>query len=193
MTKNILIIVLEKLLKVSRRKKIKIVLMGGMATSIFARPRATFDIDGMVSIEDQDIKEFLNLLKKNGFKFDNNEPVKFIQGLPFISFYYPPYKTYVDLFIAKNRFQYEVLKRAKKISFDKLPLYIISPEDLILVKLQTGREKDVEDVREILIENKDKLSFSYLSKWAKLLSVDVFLKDELKSLGLYIKPSSKVV
>lgn len=62
-------------------------------------------------------------------------------------------------------------------------MFIISPEDLILVKLQSGREKDTEDIREIILENIS-VSFKYLRSWAKLLKVDTFLRDELESLGL---------
>ena len=184
MTKNILLVVLEKLLKTAQKSRAKIVIMGGLATSIFAQPRATYDIDGIISLEEEEIKDFLTLLKKAGFRFDPKQPVKFIQGLPFITFYYPRYKTYVDLFVVKTKFQHEVLRRAKKSKLGKLNLYIISAEDLILIKLQAGREKDIEDIRQIILENSPRLDFVYLGKWAKLLEVDIFLKDELKSLGL---------
>ena len=36
---------------------------------------------------------------------------------------------------------------------------IISPEDLILLKLQAGRERDTEDVRNIICENFKTLDF----------------------------------
>lgn len=187
MTKNILFTVLEKLVKISRIYKVKMVLMGGIATSIFARPRATYDIDAIISLPEEHLKDFLGSLQSNGFKFDTKQPIKSIQGLPFITLYYPVYKTYVDFFIAKNKFQYEILKRAKRVKLGKLILHVISPEDLILVKLQTAREKDLEDVREIILENKSRLNFKYLKKWSALLNVGVFLKDELKSLRLQAK------
>ncbi len=184
MTRNILFTVLEKLVKISRKSKTKLALMGGLATSVFGRPRATYDIDGIISLQEGDLEPFLSLLKSNGFKFDQKQPVKFIRGLAFITFYYPAHKTYVDLFVAKNEYQCTVLKRARRIKLEKLNLYVVSPEDLILIKLQAGREKDIEDVREIISENKSKLDFAYLKKWAKLLNVEIFLRDELRSLGL---------
>lgn len=187
MTKNVLLIVLGKLVKISRKSKIKLVLMGGIATSVFARPRATYDIDGIISLKEEEIKDFLALVKISGFKFKQRQPIKFIQGLPFITFYYPRYKVYIDLFVARNEFQYEIIKRARKIRFQRWNLHIISPEDLILIKLQTGREKDIEDVRDIILGNKSRLDFKYLGKWANSLGVDSFLKDELESLGLVDK------
>lgn len=184
MTKNILLIVLEKLVRLSCKSKTKITLMGGIATSIFAQPRATYDIDGIISLKEEKLKDFLGLLRNSGFKFNQKQAVKFIKGLPLITFYYPRYKTYVDLFIAQNKFQYEVLKRARKIKLGRLNLSVISPEDLILMKLQTAREKDLEDIRKIILENAKRLDFVYLKKWAKMLNVDIFLRDELRSLGV---------
>lgn len=64
MTKNILLTVLKKLLKVSQETKLKIAFMGGIATSVFGRSRATYDIDGIISLSEQDLKDFLGSLKK---------------------------------------------------------------------------------------------------------------------------------
>lgn len=158
--------------------------MGGMAVSIYARPRATYDIDGIISIKKGQIEDFLYILKESGFKYDKKEPIKFIRGLPFITLCYAKYKTYIDLFIAGNKFQNNILARAKKVRFNKMSLNIISLEDLILIKLQTGRERDIEDVRDMILENMEKIDLRYLRKWARALNVHAFLKDELKSLRI---------
>jgi predicted nucleotidyltransferase len=182
--KNILLVVLSELLKVCKEHKIKIVLMGGMAVSVYARPRATYDVDGIISIKKERIEDFLRVLGKLGFKYDKKEPIKSIQGLSFITLCYAKYKIYIDLFIAGNKFQENILARARKIRFNKMVLNVISLEDLTLIKLQTGRERDIEDVRDMIIENIDKIDFGYLRKWARALNVHFFLEDELKSLKI---------
>ncbi len=184
MTKNILLTVLSELLKVCKDHKVKIVLMGGIAVGVYARPRATYDIDGIISIREEQIENFLNTLKEAGFRYDKKEPIKFIQGLSFITLCYTKYKTYVDLFIAGNKFQENILARVKKVRFNKMTLNIISLEDLILIKLQTGRERDIEDVRDMITENKEKIDFGYLMRWARALNIHIFLEDELKSLRI---------
>lgn len=183
MTKNGLIAVLSKILGIAAHAKTKIVLMGGIAASIIVRPRATYDIDGLVVLDEGKIKSFLALLSRAGFKFEKH-PIRQIAGLPFMTFYYPPQRIYVDLFLAQSAFQKEAVRRAKKVKVGRLWSYVISPEDLILVKLIAGREKDLQDVREIILEYKETLDFAYLRKWAQGLNLTVFLDDELKSLGL---------
>ena len=184
MNKNALLLVIEELLKVLKKHNIKFVLMGGIAASVLAKPRATFDIDGIISISKEKLKEFLPEFKKKGFKFDPKRPFRKIQGLPFFTLYFTRYKTYVDLFISVSEFQKEIIRRARQVKYDKLNIKIISPEDLILVKLQSGREKDIEDVREIIMGNKEKLDYKYLKKWSKKLRVGIFLEDELRSLRI---------
>lgn len=178
---------IKSLVKICREKEIRIVLMGGIATSFYARPRATYDIDGIIHSGKRGLDEFLIAAGKSGFGYDAKQPVKFIQGLPFITLLYKKHKVYVDLFIAETIFQKGIVKRARKIKFGKMLVDIISREDLIILKLQTGREKDTEDARNILADNSDKLDFAYLGKWANQLGVEAFLNDEIRSLRIKSK------
>lgn len=182
MTKDNLTGIIEKLTKICGKLKIGMVLMGGIAVNVYARPRTTYDVDAVVSVSDEKMKKFLEDLAENGFKYDRKNPVKYIQGSPFITLTYSG--TYVDLFLAEKNFQEEAIRRARKIKLNKTIITIISPEDLILTKLIAGRERDIDDVREILLENRKKIDFKYLHEWAKKLKVDIFLKDELKSLRI---------
>ncbi|OQX79719.1 MAG: hypothetical protein B6D56_06595 [Candidatus Omnitrophica bacterium 4484_70.1] len=182
--RNSLGLLLKKIVKCAGKCRIKVVFIGGIAVSYFSIPRATYDIDGIVSWEDKKIKEFIKALKKEGFK---KEEIKNLKDLLFITFYHPRYRIYVDFFLAANEFQKTILKRAKKVKIDKTDLFIASCEDLILLKLLVQREKDLEDVRELIRENKESMDFLYLNKWAKLLGVEIFLKDEIRSLNLKIR------
>lgn len=87
------------------------------------------------------------------------------------------FKVYVDLFLARSDFQIQIVNRSRSVKVDALTLNIISPEDLVLVKLLTGRTKDTEDIRQILVENADKLDFEYLNRCSNNLGVNVFLSD----------------
>ncbi len=179
---NGLVNVIQILVKSCRKENISIVLMGGIAVSFYSRPRATYDIDGIVYIRENDIGEFLDTLDEEGFKYNKKTPINTIHNLPFLTLFYRKDKIYVDLFLAKNEFQKGIIERAKRIKFGKMMIDIISPEDLVLLKLQAGRERDTEDVRNIIYENFKTLDFKYLKKWAKRLGVKIFLDDEIKSM-----------
>ncbi len=189
MTKNALIDVLKIVVTVFHRRKIKMALMGGLATSIYSPPRATFDIDAIADIAEGKLNRLLAALKQAGLSYDEKNPVKIINGLSFITLYFPRSKIYFDLFLAESGFQKMILERSRTIRVGELRLSIISPEDLILVKLMSGRPRDTEDARQILIENFKELDFTYLRTWAAKLGIAVFLKDEIK--GLMITPHKR--
>lgn len=184
MTKNLLIEAIEKLQKACLKQKIKIAFTGGIAIGVYGNPRATYDVDGFILAAKKQIAPLLLALGKIGFKSSKKPVFKTIQDKQFITLIYSKYKMYVDLFIATGDFQSGILKRAKRLKANKLKINVVSPEDLILLKLQAGREKDLDDVRGILTESFTRLDLKYLKKWAKQLGVDHFLIDELKSLGL---------
>jgi predicted nucleotidyltransferase len=188
MRENALFEVLKIVSDTARRLGIKVVIMGGMAVSVYAAPRATFDIDAIGDIKEELLDSFLSDLKSQGFSFDEKRPVKIIAGLPFITLYYRRFQVPVDLFLVRNEFQMSIVQRACTLRVSGLDLDLISPEDLILIKFIAGRSRDIEDIRQILIENSQVLDFNYLRQWAAKLGQRIFLEDELKSLGI-IPPS----
>jgi hypothetical protein len=158
--------------------------MEGMAISVYAAPRATFDIDAIGDVKEESLDGFLMDLKEQGFSFNEANPVKAIAGMPFITLYYGRLRIPFDLFLARNEFQRSIIQRSRSLRDGGMELEVISPEDLILVKLLSGRPRDIEDIRQILTENSGVLDFNYLRRWSTELGQQVFLEDEMESLGI---------
>lgn len=184
MISDILTKVIEELQRVCVKQKVKLAFMGGIAVSAYGIPRATYDVDAVALIEEAKLEPFLLDLRRRGFKYDKKKPIKIIQGKPFITLIYLKGKVYTDVFLARDEFQQQAFSRTRKLKLNRTKINIVSPEDLILIKLQSGRERDLDDVRTILSENVSKLDFAYLRKWAKRLGIDLYLRDELESLRL---------
>lgn len=182
MISDILTRIIEELYRVCVKRKVKLAFMGGIAVSVYGIPRATYDVDAVALVGETEIKPLLLALRQKGFRYDKKKPIKIIQGKPFITLIYSKGKVYIDLFLARDEFQVQVLSRIRKLKLNRTKVNIVSPEDLILIKLQSGRERDLDDVRTILSENVSKLDLDYLKKWAKKLGIELFLKDELESL-----------
>ncbi len=184
MTQEILSNILLVLKDTSQRTNTNLAFMGGIAVSIWARPRTTYDVDCVIGVTD---KKFCDMLTKKGFEFERGsaceeKKIKSIRGIKFITMFYK--NVYIDLFLAESEWEKKVLERAKQINFQDTTIPVISPEDLILYKLLAGRNRDTEDVREILKIKKETLDFEYLKIEAEKLSVLVFLEDELESIGI---------
>lgn len=78
----------------------------------------------------------------------------------------------------RSAFQQELLKRAKPEPLDDLVVYVVSPEDLILLKLLAHRPRDLADVGDILF-TQGTLDEAYLRKWAEELGIRERLESVL--------------
>lgn len=176
MTRKNIETVIKKVISVANKVKTKIVFIGGIAINILLKPRTTYDIDFFVSLFSEDkIKIFLNQLTNIGFKMSS--PVKLFQNFKFVSLYDKNSKIYLDIFFPVTEFQNNVIRRAKKVKFGKYSFYVATAEDMILLKLLSLRERDMEDVRELL---QKKIDLEYLKRTAKKLGVIDLLSSELK-------------
>jgi hypothetical protein len=84
----------------------------------------------------------------------------------------------VDLFLAESRFQRQLLLHRRQEQLDDAPIWLVSPEDLILLKLLAGRPRDHADIGDILF-TQGKLDEVYLRLWAKELGVITKLEQAL--------------
>ena len=62
-------------------------------------------------------------------------------------------------------FDRSALKRRRRITIYDLPVWVASPEDLVIYKLVSGRDRDLVDIRAIFKRQRP-LDGAYLRKWA---------------------------
>lgn len=174
---------LLKIIKVLNEFKIRYIITGGYAVSIWGRPRATFDIDVVVELfshQTRDIQQALQKVSETAY-IDEDVMRNAVRQKGEFNFIHPESGIKVDFFVKTGDpdFRRE-LKRRVAIKIGGKVTYFISPEDLILNKLlwylKTQSSRQLEDVESIL-KFQRKLDFDYLKKWAIKLGVkDLFNK-----------------
>ncbi len=175
---------IKKILSLAEESETDIMFIGGIAVSAWAVPRATYDVDAVALINEKKINDFLVLCKKYGFDYDADRPVKHIQNLSFLTLSTGKNfqeGIYTDIFLARGKYFQTALKRKRILNVLDVRIPVVSPEDLILYKLLAGRSRDMEDVHEILLRQKDKLDIAYMKQWSEELGILYRLEDELRS------------
>jgi hypothetical protein len=159
------------------------VVMGGMAVRFYGIPRATYDVDFTVAIERGRLPELYRRIRELGYSVP--EPydagwVDSVAGMPLVKarLYLEGRGIDVDLFLAESRFQRQLLLHRRQEQLDDAPIWLVSPEDLILLKLLAGRPRDHADIGDILF-TQGKLDEVYLRLWAKELGVITKLEQAL--------------
>jgi hypothetical protein len=172
MNNNPLVRSLREVCSFLDKAAIEYMLVGGMAVGIWAEPRATVDIDFLVSVRLADFDNLKRHLNESGrFVFIHEKPMIFGR----ISFLRSTLKSNADISIdfifSDDFFKSEALKRREVAQLSDFSLNIATPEDLIILKLLSAREQDRLDAMKILEIQKGKLDMDYLQTWLEKLDL----------------------
>ena len=167
-SENPIIKALETITELLERMEVPYMVFGGIANSIYGNPRQTFDIDIKFFFKsDTDLDPFLDNLSMvgeivpddiKGFIEETNVIPVDIHGVR------------VDLVFAGLPFEKEAIERSQSMVFFNINMKVCTPEDLIIQKAVSTREKDWTDINYITENLEDELDWSYLLKHCKDLS-----------------------
>ncbi len=167
---------LKTIIQFLQRQNISYMLSGSVALSIYTLPRSTRDFDFIVNLQSTDAESFL-LTFKEGYYCDVDAIKEAIanQGMFNIIDHASGFKA--DFVILKNEpFRQIEFERRIKIDLEGVPIYIVSPEDLLLSKLiwiqQLQSPIQMEDIENLaLVEN---LDWEYIRTWLHALKLNTF-------------------
>jgi len=178
---------LVKITAILDKLAIPYLITGGMAVLVWGRPRFTADVDVVVELKEEnllDLERSLKNLGRSGFidrmamreALHHGGEFNFIDSITGVK---------VDFWMLKND-AFDSSRLGRRVSKDILgkKVYFISPEDLILIKLQWYKEsqssQQLEDVESIFRISGHELDKIYLAQWAKPLGVYNILEQYLK-------------
>lgn len=174
---------LKKLIKVLNDCSIPYMLSGSFGSSFHGQPRATNDADIIIAPVEEQLMSFVKSLGDDYYvnpdaardAFRNNSMFNVID-------IQNSWKA--DFIIRKDRaFSREEFRRRRNVKLMGLDICVISPEDVILSKLEWAKNSESDqqfrDALGVAIVQWDHLDKDYLLKWAKELQVDSLLKQLL--------------
>ncbi len=178
-----LVTALRELLAFLARRKTDYMILGGMAIRTLAIPRPTFDLDLMVAVDEAEAASFARAADEAGFTVD--EPhlrgfVDHLKGLAKLALLVPVNERAVpvDVFLTGTDYQRAAFARRQRHETDLGPLWLITPEDLLLHKLLADRPRDRADVADLLLVC-GPLDEPYLKRWAAALGIPARLDRAL--------------
>jgi predicted nucleotidyltransferase len=160
------------LLSISRqfkKNKIPYIVIGGQAVLQYGEPRLTKDIDITIGLNIDMLDKIVEIMKDislTPLPKDLHRFVKQTMVLPLIDH---GSGIRVDVIFSFSPFEREAIKRANVVNIDNTEVHFVSLEDLIIFKIFSGRPRDIEDVRTILIKNKN-ADIKYIKEQLQLLS-----------------------
>jgi hypothetical protein len=158
-------------------KNVLYMIIGGYALPFYGRIRTTIDIDLAVVIKtNEELNQFLNLLRSVDF-----EPTICSPNTPLIVILDQKEKIEMELWLRPDGivFDDETLGRRQKVKLDSnIWAWIVSAEDFIVNKLARPDRGviDEQDVKSVLVRQKNKLDNEYLQRRAREAGVLTILQ-----------------
>ena len=169
--------ILRRVLGVLERTGIPYMLTGSFASSYHGNPRATQDIDVVISATPDQLRSLVQSLPRGEYYVDEGAALEAqrLQGQFNVLDLATGWK--VDFIIRKARpFSREEFDRRSVVEYEGIPLAMATPEDVLLAKLEWAKlgasERQIEDAAGILRIRQSVLDRGYLESWVRRLGLE---------------------
>lgn len=155
---------LKRIAQKLKQSHIPYIVIGGQAVLLYGEPRLTKDIDITLGINTDGLGKILELSDELQFKILVSNVEKFARENMVLPLLDEKSGIRIDFIFSFSPYEMQAIQRAKSIKWGKTVIQFASLEDLVIHKMVAGRERDLEDVRAIILKNPDYDS-RYILKW----------------------------
>ena len=149
------------------REKAEYMLVGAVAVSCYGTPRTSEDIDIVVVLGDEGVRRFVAFLRKNDFSVSERDIAGAFAQRSHFTVFDRRSLFRLDIKGAYGEFDRLSLSRRRKVKALGMALWLCSPEDCILSKLEYGSLKGVSDISSIIRRRGRKLDRAYMLRQSK--------------------------
>ncbi|MGH9516790.1 MAG: DUF6036 family nucleotidyltransferase [Terriglobales bacterium] len=152
-------------------------LTGSFASAHYGAPRSTLDIDIVIAANPEQLRKFVQSLPGDTYYADLEAGMQAHHRQSMFNVIDLSDGWKIDLIIRKTRaFSHEEFNRRQVVNVQGLPLFVASPEDVIIAKLEWSKlsesKRQIEDVAAILRARRESLDQIYLKKWIRELDLE---------------------
>ncbi|MHC4752245.1 MAG: hypothetical protein ACYTFW_20525 [Planctomycetota bacterium] len=183
---------LKQLLKVLGDCSVPYMISGSFGSSFHGQPRATKDIDIVIAPTEKQLLDFVESLGKD-YYFSLAAVQEALAHNSMFNIIDSESGWKADFILRKDRpFSKVEFQRRQKAKIMDLDVWIVSPEDVILSKLEWAKNSEsgqqFRDALGVAVVQWDHLDEVYLHKWAKELQVESSLEQLLKQVKQQLGP-----
>lgn len=161
------------------KNNIRFALIGGYALEHAGVVRATMDIDLLVLADNKNVLKQVMQSKGYDILHESEDVINYIG---------PENLGRIDVLLAHRKYTLAMLNRASQTTVLNHTMHVVTPEDLIGLKVQAlandpGRMlKDGLDIQMVLKENKGKLDMQQIKEYFQLFELEDQLENMLRNI-----------
>lgn len=167
--------------------KVRWYVFGAQAAIVYGSNRLTSDVDVTLDLHETSVAELLKALARHGFEPQIPDR-QFIQLTRVIPVVHVKTELPVDLVLAGPGLEDSFFERVVMISIGSTQIPFASAEDLVVMKVLSGRPKDLDDITSILAARRDALDIAAIKKTLKTAEFLLDQSDLLSTFAQLSKP-----
>lgn len=157
---------------------------GSMAGNYYTVPRMTRDIDIVIELQKIDIDKFVDIFGDD-FYTDKEMIEGEVMRRGMFNLIHNKYIIKIDFIVRKDSdFQKSAFLRRKKVLIENEPMWFITQEDLILIKLFWAKDSrsqmQLKDVNNLL-KTANNIDTAYIEHWIKQIGLNDIYAEALKN------------
>ena len=160
-------------------------IIGGIANAVWGEPRATVDVDVTVSVNSHEIPRTVAAIAAH-FRSPIADLAPFVQQTRVL-----PLDTddgvRIDVIFALLPFEVDAIRRARKVPVSGRTVAVVTPEDLVLMKIISDRPRDLGDAEAIVRRRGAELDRDYIEARVKELATLLERDDILERWQLWTR------
>ena len=166
----------ERLVAALNTADVPYMLTGSYASSAYGRPRATQDIDIVIFPTRDQLVRLIEQLPNTSYYATIEEAIDALRHRSMFNIIDFETGWKVDFIIPKfTEFNEEEFERRREIEVGGVRLFVASPEDIVIAKLQWAKEsqseRQLEDAAGVISSQASKLNRAYIERWVRKLGL----------------------
>jgi hypothetical protein len=144
--------------------------IGGQAVLRYGEPRLTKDIDITLGVAPDRAAELIAAAPEFGLQPWVDDPQTFVARNLVLPYIHAESGIRVDFIFSLSPYERAAIERAQIQRVGDTPVQFATVEDLVILKVFSGRPRDMEDVRSIL-GKRNEFDMDYTRKWLRELQL----------------------
>ena len=170
---------LKDIITALEQSGISYMVSGSISSTFYGRPRSTQDVDIIIEATIENLQELVTILQEKKYYADEETALEALAHETLFNVFDASSGYKADLIIRKDRpYSLEEFKRRKSVDVLGVPLYLVTPEDAILSKLEWAKkgqsERQFTDALGVAIVQAERLDWEYMQSWTKILDLDEY-------------------
>jgi len=157
-----------------KQASIPYMVIGGQAVLLYGEPRLTRDIDVTLGIGVGELARIKKVLPAMGLKILVKNDREFVERTMVLPTKDKESEIRVDFIFSSSPYERQAIGKARDIKLGRTRVKFASLEDVVIHKVISGRPRDLEDIKSILVKN-PRYDSDYISGW--LREFDQSLKE----------------